>query len=70
MTEPFYAPHQLAELQEGYYAVKRTYELKNKDTFMPQDDESQTEPHPRTFDDAALKRESGYRDTGFRSARC
>ena len=26
MTEPFYAPHQLAELQEGYYAVNRTYE--------------------------------------------
>jgi hypothetical protein len=26
MTEPFYAPHQLAELQEGYYAVNRAYE--------------------------------------------
>ena len=26
MTEPFYAPHQLAKLQEGYYAVNRTYE--------------------------------------------
>ena len=25
MTEPFYAPHQLAELQEGCYAVNRTY---------------------------------------------
>jgi hypothetical protein len=26
VTEPFYAPHQLAELQEGCYAVNRTYE--------------------------------------------
>jgi hypothetical protein len=26
MTEPFYALHQLAELQEGYYGVNRTYE--------------------------------------------
>jgi hypothetical protein len=26
MTEPFYAPHQLAELQEGCYAVNRTCE--------------------------------------------
>jgi hypothetical protein len=26
MAEPFYAPHQLAQLQEGYYAVNRTYE--------------------------------------------
>jgi hypothetical protein len=26
MTEPFYAAHQLAELQEGYYADNRTYE--------------------------------------------
>jgi hypothetical protein len=26
MSEPFYAPHQLAELQEGYYAINRTYE--------------------------------------------
>jgi toxin ParE1/3/4 len=26
-AEPFYAPHQLAELQEGYSAVNRTYEL-------------------------------------------
>jgi hypothetical protein len=24
MTEPFYALHQLAELQEGYYGVNRT----------------------------------------------
>ena len=26
MAEPFYARRQLAELQEGYYAVNRTYE--------------------------------------------
>ena len=25
MAKPFCAPHQLAELQEGYYAVNRTY---------------------------------------------
>jgi hypothetical protein len=26
MAQPFYARHQLAELQEGHYAVNRTYE--------------------------------------------
>ena len=26
MAEPFYAPHQLAELQDGYYAVNPAYE--------------------------------------------
>jgi hypothetical protein len=26
MADPLYAPHQLAELQEGSYAVNRTYE--------------------------------------------
>jgi hypothetical protein len=26
MAEPFYAPHQLAELQDGYYAVNSAYE--------------------------------------------
>jgi hypothetical protein len=26
MPEPFYAPHQLAELQEGYWTVNRAYE--------------------------------------------
>jgi hypothetical protein len=26
MAEPFYAPHQLAELQDGYHAVNPAYE--------------------------------------------
>ena len=26
MAEPFYAPNQLAELQDGYYAVNPAYE--------------------------------------------